>query len=448
MKIHQFEDKGLSHFSYAILSECESQIILIDPARDPSPYYAYAGENGAKIIGVIETHPHADFISSHLEIHQLTGATIYTSSLAGADYPHQAFDEGDVISFGKIKLKAFNTPGHSPDGISIVLEHQGKDKAVFTGDTLFIGDVGRPDLRENVGNMKAKREQLARQLYQSTRHKLMKLADEVVVYPAHGSGSLCGKSLSDAHSSTIGGEKVSNYALQPMSEEVFVKVLLEDQPFIPKYFEYNVALNKQGAPDYEPSIKAVRRLEDNFKPEEGAIIVDARGQKEFKSSHLKGSINIQNGAKFETWLGSIVSPQEAWYLVADSEKELNELIRKAAKIGYELTLKGAFLYNKTEGKKSAFFDKGTFLDAQDKFTIVDIRNESETKEGTFFKDAITIPLPELRERAKEIPANKPIVVHCAGGYRSAAGSSILESLIGAKAEILDMSEAVNELKKS
>ncbi|MFC5534951.1 MBL fold metallo-hydrolase [Rhodocytophaga aerolata] len=364
MKIQQFEDKGLAHFSYAILSESESQIILIDPARDPRPYYAYAGENGAKIIGVIETHPHADFVSAHLEIHQLTGATIYTSALAGADYPHHAFDEGDVISFGKIKLKALNTPGHSPDGISIVLEHQGKDKAVFTGDTLFIGDVGRPDLRENVGNMKAKREELARQLYQSTRNKLMKLADEVVMYPAHGSGSLCGKSLSEAHSSTIGEEKVSNYALQPMSEEAFVKVLLEDQPFIPKYFEYNVALNKQGAPEYEQSMKAVRRLEDNFTPEEGAIVVDARGQQEFKSSHLKGAINIQNGAKFETWLGSIVSPQEAWYLIAGSDKELNELLRKAAKIGYELTLKGAFVYTSKAGEQSAFFDKKPFWQHQ------------------------------------------------------------------------------------
>lgn len=448
MKIQQFEDKGLAHFSYAILSECESQIILIDPARDPKPYYEYAQENEAKIIGVIETHPHADFVSSHLEIHKATGATIYISKLAGADYLHQAFDEGEVISFGKIKLKALNTPGHSPDGISIVLAHKGKNKAVFTGDTLFIGDVGRPDLRENAGNMKVRREELARQLYQSTRNKLMKLSDDVVVYPAHGSGSLCGKSLSDAHSSTIGEEKMSNYALQPMPEEVFVKVLLEDQPFIPKYFEYNVALNKQGAPDYEQSIKGVRHLETNFKPEQGAIMVDARGQQEFKASHLKGAINIQNGAKFETWLGSIVGPQEAWYLAAGSEKDLDKLIGKAAKIGYELTLKGAFVYNSKAGEQSSSFTKEAFLKNPDAYTIVDIRNESETKTGKFFKEAITIPLPELREKAKEIPVEKPIVVHCAGGYRSAAGSSILEAVVGKEAEILDMSEGVNELKKS
>jgi hydroxyacylglutathione hydrolase len=174
-------------------------------------------------VGVIETHPHADFVSSHLEIHEKTGATLYAHSLVGADYPHKAFDEGDVLEIGDVKLKSLHTPGHSPDGISIVLEHEGKDKAVFTGDTLFIGDVGRPDLRESAGNITAKREELARQMYHSTREKLMKLDDDVLVYPAHGAGTLCGKGLSEANSSTIGAEKMSNYALQEMSEDQFVK---------------------------------------------------------------------------------------------------------------------------------------------------------------------------------------------------------------------------------
>src|SRR5690606_1629869 len=230
MKIEQFEDKGLAHYAYAILSEKTGEVVLVDPARDPQPYYYFAEKNNAKIVGVIETHPHADFVSSHLEIQKKTGATIYTHSLVGADYPHQAFDEGAVLELGKIKLRSLHTPGHSPDGISIVLEHDGKDKAVFTGDTLFIGDVGRPDLRESAGNITAKREELARQLYQSTRQKLMTLADDVLVYPAHGSGSLCGKSLSDANSSTIGAEKTGNYALKEMSEDEFVKIITEDQP--------------------------------------------------------------------------------------------------------------------------------------------------------------------------------------------------------------------------
>ncbi|MFD2516124.1 MBL fold metallo-hydrolase [Pontibacter locisalis] len=445
MKIKQFEDKGLAHYAYAILSESSKEVILIDPARDPQPYYDYAQENNAKITAVIETHPHADFVSSHLEIHQKTGATIYMHSMVGADYPHQAFDEGAELQLGEVKLKSLHTPGHSPDGISIVLEHEGKDKAVFTGDTLFIGDVGRPDLRESAGNVTAKRKELARQMYKSTREKLMKLADDVVVYPAHGAGSLCGKGLSDANSSTIGDEKLGNYALKPMSEDEFVKVLTEDQPFVPKYFGYDVGLNKQGAPDYKPSVEGVAKLEKNFKPEAGAVIVDARPESVFKKGHYKGAINIQNGGKFETWLGSIVSPNESYYLIGESDEQLNELIAKASKIGYELLIKGAFVYDKQDGETSDSFDRSAFEANKEDYTIVDIRNTSEVKSGKFFEKAINIPLPELRERVKEIPTDKPVVVHCAGGYRSAAGSSIVESALP-EVKVLDMSEAVTELK--
>ncbi|KAA9332828.1 MBL fold metallo-hydrolase [Adhaeribacter soli] len=446
MKIEQFEDKGLAHYAYAILSECAKEVVLIDPARNPQPYYDFAKQHSAKIIGVIETHPHADFVSSHLEIQRKTGATIYTHSLVGADYPHQAFDEGALLEFGKIKLKALHTPGHSPDGISIVLEHEGKDKAVFTGDTLFIGDVGRPDLRENAGSITAKREELARQLYQSTREKLMKLADDVLVYPAHGSGSLCGKSLSNANSSTIGAEKIGNYALAEMTEDAFVKLITSDQPFIPKYFGYDVSLNKQGAPAYETSIAGVNRLGLNFKPEAGALVVDARNEKTFKKGHLPGAINIQNGGKFETWLGSIVSPKEKFYLIAENEADLDDLIKKASKIGYEQLIKGAFVQTEAAAAITPEIDLNAFLQNPDNYTIVDIRNESETKTGKFFENALTIPLPELRERAKEVPADKPVVVHCAGGYRSAAGSSILEKALP-DTKVLDLSEAVNNFKK-
>ena len=343
MKIQQFEDKGLAQYGYAILSESTGEVVLIDPARDPQPYYDFAAAHQAKIVGVIETHPHADFVSSHLEIHQQTGATLYVHSLVGADYPHQPFDEGAELQLGDLKLRSLHTPGHSPDGISIVLQQAGKDVAVFTGDTLFIGDVGRPDLRENAGNITAKREELARQMYHSTREKLMKLDADVLVYPAHGAGTLCGKALSEANRSTIGAEKTGNYALQPMSEEEFVKILTEDQPFIPKYFGYDVSLNKKGAPAYLTSIKQVKRLEKNFKPEKGALVVDARHEKTFKKGHLKNALNIQNGGKFETWLGSIIDPKETFYLVAGSDLELDDLIAKAAKIGYESLIAGAFV---------------------------------------------------------------------------------------------------------
>ncbi|RYZ93241.1 MAG: MBL fold metallo-hydrolase [Moraxellaceae bacterium] len=446
MKIKQFDDRGLAHFSYAILSECAKEIVLIDPARDPQPYYEYSKEHEAKIIGVIETHPHADFVSSHLEIHNTTGATIYTHSLVGADYPHQAFDEGAVLEFGKIKLKSLHTPGHSPDGISIVLEHEGKDKAVFTGDTLFIGDVGRPDLRESAGIITAKREELARQLYQSTREKLMPLADDVLVYPAHGSGSLCGKSLSDANSSTIGAEKGSNYALKDMSEEEFVQIITSDQPFIPKYFGYDVALNKQGASDYEASIKKVERMQKSYSPADGALVVDTRKESTFKKGHFLGAINIQNEGKFETWLGSIIDPKEQFYLVVESDIELDELITKTAKIGYEALIKGAIVLDEKPAQKSAEIDLEDFRKNPENYTVVDVRNTSEQKQGKFFDHALTIPLPELRDRAQEVPIDKPVVVHCAAGYRSAAGSSILESALP-NAKVLDLSDAVNEFKK-
>lgn len=446
MKIQQFEDKGLAQYGYAILSEASREVVLIDPARDPQPYFDFAEANQARIVGVIETHPHADFVSSHLEVHQKTGATIYTHSLVGADYPHEAFDEGAELQIGDLTLRSLHTPGHSPDGISIVLEHEGRDVAVFTGDTLFIGDVGRPDLRERAGNITAKREELARQMYHSTREILMKLKDDVLVYPAHGAGTLCGKGLSEASSSTIGEEKKTNKALQPMSEEEFVKVLLEDQPFIPKYFGYDVGLNKQGPPAYQPSMERVARLEKNHQPRQRALVVDGRPQGQFKKGHLPGAINIQNGDKFETWLGSIVGPEERYFLVAQNEQELDELLAKAAKIGYELLMEGAFVYDQEGGEASKLFSKKAFKAGEDDFTVVDVRNTSETKGGTFFDRALPIPLPELRERAGEIPTNKPVVVHCAGGYRSAAGSSILEGLL--PVEVLDMSEAVTELKQT
>src|SRR5690606_33880111 len=314
-QIKQFEDKGLAHFSYAVLVNTE--IVLIDPARNPQLYYDFAAENNAKIVRVIETHPHADFVSSHHEIHKTVGAPIYVSEKVEADYPFQAFDEDDEIDLGeRIKMKTLNTPGHSPDSISIVLSNKEKDEAVFTGDTLFIGDVGRPDLREKAGKLQAKREELARAMFHSTREKLMVMDDDVVVYPAHGSGSLCGKALSDASSSTIGQEKMSNYALQEMTEDEFVKILLEDQPFIPKYFPYDVALNKQGAPGYEEILQKVQVLEDNFRPEAGTIIIDGRPSEQFRASHLAGAVNLMNGEKFETWLGSIVAPEESFYLIA------------------------------------------------------------------------------------------------------------------------------------
>ena len=340
MQIKQWEDKNLAQFSYAVISDCAKKLVLIDPARNPEPYLEFARQNQLQIMAVIETHPHADFVSSHLELQQQTGATIYTSRLAGAQYPHQTFDEGDSIVYGKIKLYPLNTPGHSPDSISVVLEHDGKQKAVFTGDTLFIGDCGRPDLREGAGNIKATRTELAQQMYHTLRNKLMTLPDEVLVYPAHGAGTLCGKSLSEAPSSTIGAEKRTNWSLQGLTKAEFVQNLLADQPFIPAYFPYNVELNRKGAPAFRPSLAqvkmgtAIKEVAEADRLQKDIWVIDARDEKIYKRGHLPHAINLMEGTKFETWLGSLIHPEEPFYMSGENEAQLKRLMERTASIGY------------------------------------------------------------------------------------------------------------------
>lgn len=448
MKIKQWEDKNLAQFSYAVLSDCEKKIVLIDPSRNPQPYLHYAEKHGATIIGIIETHPHADFVSGHVELSQLTGATIYTHSFAGVSYEHQAFDEGATIELGKIKLTSIHTPGHSPDGISILLEHDGKQKAVFTGDTLFIGDCGRPDLREGAGNVQSKREDLAKQMYHSLRDKLMVLNDDVLVYPAHGAGTLCGKNLSKESSSTIGQEKRTNWSLQEATEEEFVQNLLADQPFIPAYFPFNVELNRIGAPRLKKSIAKVKFIEQssgNFikSLNEQLWIIDVRNEADFKGGHLPHSINLMENGKFETWLGSIIKPSEKFYLAGENKEQLERAIQRAAAIGYETAIDGTIIINGGPVKE-AEIDVNKFRTNVDAYTVVDVRNTSEVKEKKIFNHSISIPLAELRERVNEIPTDKPVVLHCAGGYRSAAASSLVHSKLNGKVTVFDLSEAIKQ----
>lgn len=446
MEIKQWEDKGLAHFSYAILDESGKKIVLVDPARDPAPYLEFAKDNAAEIIGIIETHPHADFVSSHLELHRIAGATIYTSKLVQADYPHTAFDEGQHLQLGKLRLTAISTPGHSPDSICILLEEEGKQKVIFTGDTLFIGDCGRPDLREGAGKIQTTRQELARQMYHSLRNKLLTLQNEVIVYPAHGAGTLCGKALSSAHSSTIGSEKISNWSLQEQTEEEFVQNLLADQPFIPAYFSYDVEVNRNGAQGYKESIEAVDMLgtidRESKQVEERFWIVDARDEKSYKKGHHPHSINLMEGAKFETWLGSIIPPGEHFYLAGSSEEQLRRLIARAAAIGYESFIEGAFVVEYGT-KKTEKLDIEAFKQSTENYTIVDVRNSTEVKERKIFTNSINIPLGELRGRVGEVPADKPIVVHCAGGYRSAAASSLIQSAMKEQS-VFDLGETVKE----
>lgn len=446
MNIQQFYDEGLAHASYAILSE--GKVALVDPGRNPQQYYDFAEANNAKIVAVIETHPHADFVSSHLEFHQNEDATIYVSKLVGAEYPHTGFDEGDSFQMGKVTFHSIHTPGHSPDSISILLKDEnGKDHALFSGDTLFIGDVGRPDLREKAGNMKAQREELAKMMFHTVQDKLKPLADDVIVYPAHGAGSLCGKNLSDARQSTIGEQRATNWAFGDVDEQTFVSSLLEGQPHIPKYFGYDVDMNKKGAPAYQRSISQVSIWPAGSAIPEGALVIDSREQDKFREGHVPGAINIMNGGKFETWLGSIVGPEEKFFLVADTEAELEILIFKAAKIGYEQLIKGAVVNPSGMTATGEEFDVEAFKMNPDAYTIVDIRSADEHKNTPIFESSINIPLHELRERANEIPAEKPVLVHCAGGYRSAAGSSIVSGEMN-NTEVLDFSEAIKDFQEA
>ena len=453
MQIKQWEDTNLAQFSYAILSDCEKKIVLIDPSRNPQPYLDYANEKSAAVIGIIETHPHADFISSHVELAAITGAAIYTSSLVDAGYAHTPFDEGNTIAFGKIKLTALHTPGHSPDSISVLLEHDGQQKAIFSGDTLFIGDCGRPDLREDAGKLRGTRIELAQSMYHTLRDKFLPLNDDVTLYPAHGAGTLCGKGLSKANSSSMGEEKKSNWSLQDITERAFVGTLLYDQPFIPAYFPYDVEINRKGAAPFKQSIeavkigRAVKNDVDADRLDKDIVIIDARKENVFKQGHLPNTINLMEGAKFETWLGSIIKPREQFYLAGESKEQLEKLIERAAAIGYETQIVEAFVLEHATVNEP-LIDIAAFKENLDGYTVVDVRNGSEVKEEKPFQNSISIPLPELRNRVNEIPTHKPIVVHCAGGYRSAAGSSIIKSAVKGKTKVFDLSEAIKDFNAS
>ena len=445
MIIEQFNDEALAHYSYAIVSE--GQMAIVDPSRNPMPYYVFAEAHNAKIVAVFETHPHADFISSHLQIHEETTATIFVSKLVGADYDHKSFDEGDSFQLGKVNFSALNTPGHSPDSITVVAK-EGEETALFTGDTLFIGNVGRPDLRENAGNMKAKRIELAKDMYNTMQTKFNDLPDDALVYPAHGAGSLCGKNMSSDSSSTLGNERMGNWAFKEQSEEEFVEEILKDQPFIPSYFGFDVDVNKTGALNVQKAKYNVPIFLNVDEVEEGLMIVDTRGGDDFKKSHLPGSINIMATSpkqKFETWLGAIIQPEEYYYLVVPSVENIDALLERVAKIGYEKQLKAVITLAENLEGSMEFLEVEDFKEHPSEYTIVDIRNASEVAEGKFFERAIPIPLNELRNRTDEIPTDKPIVVHCAGGYRSAAGSSIIDKQLSL-ATVFDLSDAVKDFK--
>ena len=456
MEVKQFYDKALAHSSYAIVSH--GQVALVDPGRDPQPYLDFARQCDGDIVAVFETHPHADFTSSHLEFYEKYDAKIYINSQAGVSYPHEKMDDGDEVKIGRVTMRALFTPGHSPDhNTYLLLNEAGQPHSVYTGDSLFVGDVGRPDLREGAGNLRSRREDLARQMYHTINDVFKKLEDDVVVYPAHGAGSLCGKNMGPETSSTIGKEKEQNWAFRAENEDQFIKNLLENPPFIPQYFPYDVELNRKGLAPLEdslhgiPLLKAEEPMETDTPvadipvadtPVVGILVVDVRSEMLFKRGHMKGAVNIQEGEKFETWLGALITPEKPFYLVTEDEAQRDRVVRRAAKIGYEAHIKGTIIAPEHFQERSQLLDQKHFEGHPEDYTIVDVRNASEVREN-LFNHAINIPLPELAGRVAEVPTDKPVVVHCAGGYRSAAGSSILESALpGTK--VYDLSENVKK----
>jgi rhodanese-related sulfurtransferase len=284
-------------------------------------------------------------------------------------------------------------------------------------------------------------------MYHSLREKLINLPDDLVVYPAHGAGTLCGKNLSKEKTSTIGKEKQTNWSLQEATEEEFVNNLLADQTFVPAYFPFNVKLNKKGAPHMEQSVAAVKKGAAPSNLNKDLWIVDVRKEDDFKKGHLPHSVNIQEDGKFETWLGSIIKPEEQFYIAAKDEEQLQQVLLRVAAIGYETAVAEALVVNDGDVKE-AELDVDRFKNHTSDYTIIDVRNKAEVEEGRIFPNSISIPLSELRERTAEIPTDKPIVVHCAAGYRSAAASSLIHAKLNGTVNVFDLSESVKEFTKS
>ena len=437
MIFKQFYLPCLAHASYIVGDEATGTAAVVDPQRDTDQYTAFAAENSLKIKHVILTHLHADFVAGHLELRDRSGATIYLGAAAKAAYPFIPLHDGDTLDFGRVRLKALETPGHTPESISILvydLNAAGSQPhAVLTGDTLFIGDVGRPDLRAALGWSAA---QLGGMLFDSLHTKLLAQPDQTLVYPAHGAGSLCGKALSKETVSTMGEQRRSNYALQPMSKEAFIQVVTADQPEAPAYFNYDAVLNSQERPTLEQTLARVNPMTLDrvlALQRSGAQILDTRGPAEFGSAHLAGSINIGLGGQYATWAGTLLDREHPIVIVADPGRE-NESATRLGRIGFDHIagyLRDGLhslesrpdLTVATERVSAPFASR--LLSAPEPPLAIDVRTSPE-HERKFINGSLSIPLNHLSERSSGLPNNRPLLVYCAGGYRSSIAASLLQ----------------------
>jgi glyoxylase-like metal-dependent hydrolase (beta-lactamase superfamily II)/rhodanese-related sulfurtransferase len=439
MILQQFYLPCLSHASYIVADEATRAAFVVDPQRDVDRYLEFARERGLAIEGVILTHFHADFVAGHLELAARGGARIYLGARAQPAFAHEALADGARIERGALSITALETPGHTPEGICLLVAEAGVPRALLTGDTLFIGDVGRPDLMASRG---VTAEQLARALWRSLRTQILPLPDDIIVYPAHGAGSACGKNMSKELSATLGAQKAVNWALRATDEAEFVRELTCDQPCAPAYFGYDAALNREERPTLEQSLAGslaplplARVLEltaPSARPQP-ALVLDTREPDDYAAGHLARSLNIGLSGKYASWAGTLVSPHQPLILVCASGRERESALR-LGRIGYDRVLgvlDGGFaalaarpdLVRRTDRRDAVAFELERRMPSS---AVLDVRERGERPAGSI-ANSIHIPLGELARRAHELPRDRRLLVHCAGGYRSMIAASVMEA---------------------
>ncbi len=443
MHFQQFYLGCLAHASYLLGSDGIAAVV--DPQRDVELYLEEATQRGLKIAHVIETHLHADFVSGHRELAARTGAAIHVGARAKATFPHHAIVEGDSIQFGRCVLKFLETPGHTPEGVCVLvtdLDRAPEPWAVLTGDTLFLGDVGRPDLSPELSP-----QQLAGMLYDSLHTKLLTLPDEVEVYPAHGAGSLCGRNISNERSSTIGQQRRFNYALQVPGRDEFIRLITTDLPERPGYFSRDAEINRTGAPalsELAPlpafSPEEFRRLQS-----EGAAVLDTRPAPQFGGGHIPGSVHIALSGQFASWAGALIGLDVPLLLIAEDLERLAESRMRLTRVGIENargTLDGGLLTWQSAGLPLDEIPQISVVDLNrelgerpGELQVVDVRNPGEWQEGhlleALHKPLSTIGLGAAAESLRKIDGrvldpNRPLAVHCKSGYRSSIASSLFQ----------------------
>ena len=438
MILKQFYLNCLAHASYLVGDEQTGTAAVVDPQRDVDQYLVFAAERGLSIRHVILTHFHADFIAGHLELQEQAGATIYLGRSAQAEYAFTPFGDGDSIDMGGVRLAAVETPGHTPESISILVYDRAVSDsiphAVLTGDTLFVGDVGRPDLRAALG---WSANDLGALLYDSLHSKLLALPDSSLVYPAHGAGSLCGKALSKETVSTIGEQRRTNYALQPLTKQAFIDLVTADQPDAPSYFTYDAVLNSRKRQTLTEALTWELRpmsLDDCLELQKhGVQLLDTRDAGEFAAAHLRGAINIGLRGQYATWAGSLLDRERPIVVVADPGAEKEAALR-LGRIGLD------HVVGYLDGGMASAADRpdlvsettrvsperaAELVNANPTLKLVDVRAQSE-RAAKSIERSVHIPLQRLVEDTRYLAKETPLLVHCAGGYRSSSAASLLQ----------------------